>query len=62
MRLFYLVAMETDHYSWSSCFLGTTFAMFLNILRCKLEKYVDFPGDIIIIHILKKIIYKSIIC
>ena len=44
MQLFYFVAMETDHNSWSSCFLDAKFAMFLHILRCKLEKYVDFPA------------------
>ena len=43
MRLFYLVAMETDHDSYISCCLDAKIAMFLHILRCKLEKSTDWP-------------------
>ena len=38
MRLFYLVAMDTDLDSCISCIMDTKIAMFLHILRCKLEK------------------------
>ena len=43
MRLFYLVAMETDLDSYISCCLDAKIAMFLHILRCKLEKSTDWP-------------------
>ena len=43
MRLFYLVAMETDLDSCISCRLDAKIAMFLHILRCKLEKSSDWP-------------------
>ena len=43
MRLFYLVAMETDLDSCISYFLDAKIAMFLHILRCKLEKSTDWP-------------------
>ena len=42
MRLFYLVALETDLDSCISCFLDAKIAMFLHILRCKLEKSTDW--------------------
>ena len=38
MRLFYLVAMETDLDSCISCFLDAKIAMFLHISKYKLEK------------------------
>ena len=41
MRLFYLVAMETDLDSCISCFMDAKIAMFLHISRCKLEKSTD---------------------
>ena len=34
MRLFYLVAMETDLDSCISCFMDAKIAMFLHISRC----------------------------
>ena len=37
MRLFYLVAMETDLDSCISCFMDAKIAMFLHISRCTLE-------------------------
>ena len=43
MRLFYLVAKETDLDSRISCFLDAKIAMFLHILKCKLEKSTDWP-------------------
>ena len=43
MRLFYLVAMETDLDSCFSRFLDAKIAMFLHILRCELEKSTDWP-------------------
>ena len=43
MRLFYLVAMETDLDSCISCFMDAKIAMFLHISRCKLEKSTDWP-------------------
>ena len=43
MRLFYLIAMETDLDSCISCFMDAKIAMFLHISRCKLEKSTDWP-------------------
>ena len=43
MRLFYLVAIETDLDLCISCFMDAKIAMFLHISRCKLEKSTDWP-------------------
>ena len=59
MRLFYLVAMETDLDSCISCFMDAKIAMFLHISRCKLEKSTDWPYENLL---LKRIFLRWVGC